>query len=216
MDAQRLMRAEVPPARKEDSAERALDVMDTFKVRALPVLDGDQFLGILSEGDALQVDGDTPVVRLPLKPVAVDPESDAMDVVSKFLAAEVDLVPVVRDGRYLGAIQPIDVVRFLAERAGWAAEGGLVVLEIPETDLSVAELARLVEGNGVRVLALAIDRTPGSDVVEVSIRLNTADVAPVLATFQRFGYGIRTLFNAPGVEEQMRERYAAFMRYLGT
>ena len=81
MDAQRLMRAEVPPARSEDTAERALDLMDTFKVRALPVLEGDQFLGLLYEGDALQVDADTPVGRLPVRPVAVDPETDAFDVV---------------------------------------------------------------------------------------------------------------------------------------
>ena len=66
------------------------------------------------------------------------------------------------------------------------------------------------------VVALVVDRTPGSDVVEVSLRLNSPDVAPVLATFSRFGYSIRTLFHAPGLEEQMRERYEAFMRYLGT
>jgi acetoin utilization protein AcuB len=216
MDAQRLMRAEVPPARSEDSAERALDLMDTFKVRALPVLDGEVFKGLVYEGDALQVDADTPVGRLPLRPVSVDPETDALDVVARFAAAETDVLPVVRDGRFLGSIQAHDVVRFLAERAGWAAEGGIVVLEVPENDLSVAELARLVEGNGVRVVALVVDRTPGSDVVEVSLRLNSPDVAPVLATFSRFGYSIRTLFHAPGLEEQMRERYEAFMRYLGT
>ena len=132
------MRAEVPPARSEDSAERALDLMDTFKVRALPVLDGDVFKGLVYEGDALQVDADTPVGRLPLRPVSVDPETDALDVVARFTAAETDVLPVVRDGRFLGSIQAHDVVRFLAERAGWAAEGGIVVLEVPENDLSVA------------------------------------------------------------------------------
>jgi len=216
MDAQRLMRTEVPPARSEDSAERALDLMDTFKVRALPVLDGDAFKGLVFEGDALSVEPEVAVGQLALRPVAVDPETDVLEVVSRFIAAETDVLPVVRDGRFLGAIQAQDVVRFLAERAGWAAEGGIVVLEVPESDVSVAEFARLVEGNGVKVLALVVDRTPGSEVVEVSMRLNTPDVAPVLATFSRFGYTIRTLFHAPGLEEQMRERYEAFMRYLGT
>jgi hypothetical protein len=50
--------------------------------------------------------------------------------------------------------------------------------------------------------------------VEVTLKVQTEDIEPVIATFQRFGYTIQSFLHAPELEEEMRERYDAFMRYL--
>ena len=50
--------------------------------------------------------------------------------------------------------------------------------------------------------------------VVVTLKLQEQDVESVIATFQRYGYTIQTFYHAPGMEEEMRERYEAFMRYL--
>jgi hypothetical protein len=48
----------------------------------------------------------------------------------------------------------------------------------------------------------------------VTLKLNSEDVQPVISTFQRHAYTIQTFLHAPEVEEEMRERYDAFMRFL--
>ena len=50
--------------------------------------------------------------------------------------------------------------------------------------------------------------------VVVTLKLQAQEVESVISTFQRFGYTIQTFHHAPGLEEEMRERYDAFMRYL--
>jgi hypothetical protein len=50
--------------------------------------------------------------------------------------------------------------------------------------------------------------------VAVTLKLNSEDVQPVISTFQRHAYTIQTFLHAPEAEEEMRERYDAFMRFL--
>ena len=90
----------------------------------------------------------------------------------------------------------------------------MVILEVPEGDLSISEVARLAEGAGTRVIACTTSQPENSSNVEVTIKVATEDIEPVIQTFQRFGYSIQSFLHAPQLEEEMRERYDAFMRYL--
>ena len=89
-----------------------------------------------------------------------------------------------------------------------------MILEVPEGDLSISEVARLAEGAGTRVIACTTSQAENSSNVEVTIKVETEDIEPVIQTFQRFGYSIQSFLHAPKLEEEMRERYDAFMRYL--
>lgn len=214
MYAERIMNSALPAVKPEDSAGRVLHLMDEYKVRHLPLVNGDTFSGLIYEDDAMELDEQTPMAAFEARMVFTAPQTHLYDVVGQLVAAEVDALPVVDEGKYKGCIDANSIVHFLAEQSHWAAKGGVVVLEVPERDLSIAEVARLAEGAGTRVIACTTSHPEGSSHVEVTLKVQTEDIEPLIATFQRFGYTIQSFLHAPGLEEEMRERYDAFMRYL--
>jgi acetoin utilization protein AcuB len=215
MYAQRLMNQVLPNAKPADSVDRVLGMMDSFKVRHLPLVDGDQWVGLLYEDSLLEQDGGAEVGALHLAvPMQVAPHAHLYDLVAQFVRAEVDVLPVVREGIFLGSIVRGQILQFLADDASWGSPGGTVVVEVAENDLSLSEMARLVEMEGARILACSQARVPETSLIEVTFKLNTQDVEPVLSTLQRFGYHIQTFFHSPELEEEMRVRFEAFMRYL--
>lgn len=214
MYAQRLMSLNLPVVRPEDSVGKVLRLMDEYKVCHLALVNGEVFAGLMYEEDLMERDEETPLAAMEARPVSVEPQLHLYDVVSRLVESEVDAMPVVHEGKFLGCIEPKAVLRFLAESTHWAGLGAVIVLEVPKNDLSIAEIARLVEGADAKVIACTTSQKDDSSNVEVTLKLNTQDVEPVISTFQRFGYSIQTFYHAPELEEEMRERYEAFMRYL--
>ena len=84
------------------------------------------------------------------------------------------------------------MVHFLAEQSHWATRGGVVIFEVPEGDLSISEVARLAEGAGTRVIACTTSQPENSSNVEVTLKVATEDIEPVIQTFQRFGHSIHS------------------------
>jgi acetoin utilization protein AcuB len=216
MYAQRILTTDLPTARPDDVVGRVLELMDEYKVRQLPLADHDAFMGLVFEDDLLEAEETTPMALLQGKPVFAVPHLHLYDVVATMVRSELDMLPVVKDGKYLGSIHRASILKFLAEDSGWGHPGGTIVVEVPEVDLSVSELARIVESNGARILAYTLAAQPEHQLVEVTFKLNSQDVEPILDALQRFGYAIQTFFHSPELEEEMRERYEAFMRYLNT
>lgn len=214
MYAQSMMTSDLLPVRPEDSVNRVLALMDEYKVRHLPLVNGEAFKGLVYEDDVMEADGEAPMAALEARPVAVEAGAHLYDVVSALVAAEVDVMPVVQEGVYLGVVNRDQILRFLSHNAGWGSPGGVVVLEVAEGELSLSEIARHVESNDAKISASTLASQPDSNLIQVTLKLNTPDIAPVLATLHRFGYAIRTVLHAPEVEQDMRERYEAFMRYL--
>ena len=208
------MNLNLPFVRPEDSAAQVLSLMDEFKVRHLPLVNGEEFRGLVYEEDLMEIDSQTPMATLHARPVSTSPQCHLYDLVAQWVKAEVDAMPVVNDGKYLGIVDAPSVLRFLAQQTHWAEKGAVIVLEVAERDLSISEIARLVESNGTKIIACTTSQSAGSSNVVVTLKLQSEDVQPVISTFQRHAYTIQTFMHAPEVEEEMRERYDAFMRFL--
>jgi predicted transcriptional regulator len=214
MYAKRFMTMELPIIRPEDSVGKVLRLMDEYKVCQLPLVNGDLFSGLVYENDLVESDEETPMAALEARPVSVGPQAHLYDVVTQLVQAEVDTLPVVHEGKFLGCVGAKGVLRFLAKHTHWAGSGAVIVLDVPQMDLSISEIARLVEGADSKVLACMTSHDESSSNVAVTLKLEAQDIESVMATFQRFGYTIQTFYHAPGLEEEMKERYEAFMRYL--
>ena len=214
MYAERIMNLNLPFVRPEDSAAQVLSLMDEYKVRHLPLVNGEEFRGLVYEEDLMEIDSQTPMATLHARPVSTSPQCHLYDLVAQWVKAAVDAMPVVNDGKYLGSVDAPSVLRFLAQQTHWAEKGAVIVLEVAERDLSISEIARLVESNGTKIIACTTSQSADSSNVVVTLKLQSEDVQPVISTFQRHAYTIQTFMHAPEVEEEMRERYDAFMRFL--
>ena len=214
MRAQRILTMDLPVLALTDPVSRALTVMDECKVMHLPVVEEDVFKGTVSEAELLEMDDLALIAEARLDQESIGMDLHLYDVVARMGWSDVDVLPVVHRGLYRGAVDRSSVMRFLAKRAGWGFPGSTIVVEVLPKDLSPAELVRLVETDGAQVTSFNVAAVQDSERLEVTFKVNTEEIESLLAMLQRHEYTVQSFHNAPEVEDEMRARFDAFMRYL--
>ena len=214
MRAQRILNMDLPVLALTDQVSRALEVMDEFKVMHLPVVEEDVYKGTVSEAQLLELDASALIAEAPLSEESIGMELHLYDVVARMGWSDVDVLPVVHEGLYRGAVDRAAVLRFLAKRAGWGFPGSTIVLEVLPKDLSPGELFRIVEVDGAQVTSYNVAAVENSELLEVTFKVNTEEIESLLSSLQRHEYTVQSFYNAPELEDEMRARFDAFMKYL--
>jgi acetoin utilization protein AcuB len=80
----------------------------------------------------------------------------------------------------------------------------------------LAEISRLVESNGVKILSAMLTANRESAMVEVTLKMNKEDIQAVIQTFERYDYRVKAFFHAPKHADDLQRRFEAFMKYLNT
>jgi CBS domain-containing protein len=101
------------------SATEAAKLMTTENVGSLPVVDGDELVGIVTDRDlvvqVLARGGDPEQVRVSdicsKKPVVATPDEPLDQALQRMAAEQVRRLPVVTDGRLVGILAQADVAR---------------------------------------------------------------------------------------------------------
>lgn len=214
MRAQRILNMDLPVLALTDQVSRALEVMDEFKVMHLPVVEEDVYKGTVSEAQLLELDASALIAEAPLSEESIGMELHLYDVVARMGWSDVDVLPVVHEGLYRGAVDRAAVLRFLAKRAGWGFPGSTIVLELLPKDLSPGELFRIVEVDGAQVTSYNVAAVENSELLEVTFKVNTEEIESLLSSLQRHEYTVQSFYNAPELEDEMRARFDVFMKYL--
>ncbi|MCX2949139.1 HPP family protein [Lentzea sp. NEAU-D7] len=112
-----------------DFARHAEGLMDDFGLTMLPVVDGDFFLGVVTKAGCRRGEDEAPKVeRVMSQPaLTVGPDFDAATLFEAMNRYEVICVPVLDDGRVIGVVTRLDVLRAISHddphlRVGNAAE----------------------------------------------------------------------------------------------
>ena len=129
---------------------------------------------------------------------------------------KLSVVPVLDDhNHYKGVVLVSDLIDDLANMSSLKEPGGLIVLDILQNDYSLSQIAQIIESNDAKIMALYISSHPESTRMEVTIKLNTNNLMPVIRTFERFQYEVTAWH---GDEDDMdnfySDRFDSFMRYL--
>jgi CBS domain-containing protein len=113
----------------EDSLMRGLETMRMNKIRRIPIMLGEKLIGLLTEGDLKRAEPSTlseseedfnrvmegtPVSRIMIKdPVTVDRDALLVDAARTLLGQKFGALPVVADGRLVGILTDVDLMRCL-------------------------------------------------------------------------------------------------------
>ena len=91
----------------------------------------------------------------------------------------------------------------------------LIQLEMGSYDYCLSEIARIVEDDDARILALSVDPIEDDPTrIMVNILVNKAECAALLQSFYRFNYKVVNTFSAPDENHDLIDRYSHLMRYL--
>ncbi|RYE35874.1 MAG: CBS domain-containing protein [Sphingobacteriaceae bacterium] len=208
----------IPPVKPTDSVEKVNLLLTEFKVQELPVVDGEQFLGLITEDDLIEVfDEALPVSTIPLSKTQafVRDNQHAYDVIRLFHAQQLSIVPVLdMQNNYLGLINITALIDFFATLTAAIEPGAIIVLEIGNRDNSLVQMAQIVESDKAQILSSYVRSFPDSTRMEVTLKINKKDVSAIIASFNRYDYIVSAVYNQAQVEDDSRNRYDLLMNYI--
>lgn len=213
-----LINDEVPPLKTSDTGEKALRWMDEFRISHLPVVDGTQFVGIISDDDIYDMDDPSVEIgaaKLTLIKPMLHPQQHPYDALK--LMAELGLTAMgVTDDQnnYVGAVSIKTLAVKLSEMAAIREPGGIIVLEVNHVDYSLSQIASIIEGNDAKVLSMYVSSEPDSNRAEITIKVNKEDLTRVLQTFARYNYVVKASFHQSEFMDDLKDRFDQFMNFM--
>ncbi len=218
MLARELISSVVPPLRPTDEMDRALAWMDEFKVSHLPVVDGNEFLGLISEDNVL--DGNSPgddvnFLSADLDRAFVLDSQHIYYVIRRLAATDLSVIAVLDDsGKYLGCITLSDLVSKFEQLAVINQPGGIIVLNLNKNDYSLAQVAHVVESNDAKVLSSYVFERPETNKIELTLKVNQEEVEPIIQSLERYDYEVISYFQESTHLEDLKGRYDELRRYI--
>lgn len=218
MRAGDLISDEIPTLDGSDNVLFAMQLLDEYKMKQLPVVEHNELLGLISDSAVLEIeDPETPLKNCSstLQMVYVDHDQHAYDIVRIAAQYQLSAIPILdREGKYLGVVSIYCLIRELSKMASINETGGILVLELSRSDYSLSEIAQIVEGNDAKILSVNITSSSDSEKMEVTLKINRAQMDGIIQTFHRYEYTISASFHESTMDEMMKNRYDELMRFL--
>ena len=208
----------LPSLHLYDKVYQALQLMNDNQVTHLPVVDGDKYIGMISEDDLLQVDNDTAALETMQQSFAnysVNEEEHFLKALQ--LAAEngLSVVPVISGENILvGTVIYNDLLKYASDFMSLSEPGGLIVLEMENSRYSFNDISKLVETNDAQITQLNTSTDPETGITLVTIRINKPEISDIVATFQRYEYNVKYFFGEELYTNELRSNYDNLMNYL--
>jgi CBS domain-containing protein len=194
-----------------------MEMMDEAKIEHVPVLDGLQYLGMVSFDELEDTDPSAEVVSIQhrfIKPLVRtgDHFLQALRVRSKFY---IEQVPVVNENNeWEGIIGTAKMLDQLSLLSGVSATGSMIVLEMPRHDYAPGEINRLVESNDAMIMQLNSIQDQHTGMMQVVLRINKEEVSDVVATFQRHEYNVLYYYGDESYDNSLQNNLDHLMNYL--
>lgn len=218
MLAKELISTSIPPLKTSDSGSKALIWMNEFHVTHLPIVNDQQFLGLISEEDILDMnDAEAPMGshKLSLFKPYVFENDHIYDVIKVAASLKLSLIPVIdKNETYLGIIPLENLISYFFQMSGIKEAGGILVLELNIHDYSLSEIARIVESNDAAILSMYLIPHHDSTKIDVTLKINKLDLQHIIATFERFSYQVKASFQESPFNEDLKDNLDSLMNYL--
>lgn len=213
-----LITNEIPPLKPTEEFAKALDWMDEFKVRHLPVVKGNEYLGLLADSDVLDMEDPFMAIderKFQLAQPFVREHQHVYDVMKVVSELHLSVVPILdADNHYLGCTTLPYLMELVTNSSSISEPGGIIVLELNSRDYSLAQIAQIVESNDAKILSSYITSAPDSTMMEVTLKINKKNLGGILQTLNRYDYIVSASYTEDRFKEDVKDRYDSLMKYL--
>lgn len=218
MNAIDLITYDIPPLVHTDSGEKAMNWMDEFKVSHLPVLKNGNYVGLVSETDILDKldfseDLDVLFQHLPRPYVKAD--AHLFEILAKISEFKISVMPILDDQeKYLGCTNIFELMTTIANTSSMKEKGGILVLEVNQSDYSMAQIGQIVESNNAKILSSTILSDASSTNLDITLKINQLDLTHIIQTFERYDYVVKAQYQNGMGSDDLKLRYDILMNYL--
>jgi signal-transduction protein with cAMP-binding, CBS, and nucleotidyltransferase domain len=219
MIAQQLISEEINPLRTSDTGLEALNWMSYYKISHLPIVNDQEFLGLISEEDIYNLNNPGDPIgnhKLSLFRPYVYYNQHIYEVLQTASGLKLSVVPVIdEENLYLGLITMVELMHQFAKLTAVDSTGGIIVLEIHQNEYSLSEISQIVESNDSKILSFYITTRSESVMMELTLKVNVSDITSIIQTFKRFNYEVKASYQEVDKNDDlMNSRYELLMKYL--
>jgi acetoin utilization protein AcuB len=209
----------IPSLKTSDTGQTALNWMEIFRISHLPIVNNQDFLGLISDTDIYDMNQPEEPIgnhELTLLKPYVTENQHLFEVIGLAAQLKLSVVPVLDDhSHYKGVITTNDLISHIAAISSMDQPGGIIVLEMIDRDYSLSQIAQIVESNNVKVLSMYITSPRESTRFEVTLKVDTTDLLSLIRTFERYNYDVKTWVTTnDSIERFYSERFDLLMKYL--
>jgi acetoin utilization protein AcuB len=188
-----------------DTLDQAMKTLETWRIRHLPVVEGDRLVGIVSDRDLkkaapspFDLEAAEEFVRLTSgvtvsevmtrEVVTISPYTPIEDAAALMGEKRIGALPVVQEGRLVGIITETDVLGVMTEMMAATRTASRVEIEVPASPGVLTEVIRIVEGQQVEIASLVTLPAREGARRLVIMRLRTINPDPVVRALAARGY----------------------------
>jgi CBS domain-containing protein len=202
-----------------EKGQKVLTQMDVYRVSHIPVVQGTHYIGLISDKliydlNLLEETIENETGKLDTSHVHED--QHIFEVAALMYKLKLSVIPVLGSGHdYLGAITLYDLARRFARFFSLQEVGGIIVLEMNVNDYSLAQISQIVETNDTKILSSFLDRIPGTQNLDVVLKLDKEDLSPVIEAFNRYDYNVKGVYlDHSMLSDLYQDRYDQFMKFM--
>jgi acetoin utilization protein AcuB len=213
-----LLSQSLPYLHLSDKVYQALQLMNDNQVTHLPIVQGDAYIGIVSEEDLLQVENDHTTLEEMAQLFAgysVKENEHFLRAVQVAADNALSVVPVLNEENEItGTVAYSDLLKHASEFMSLNEPGGMIVLEMESNQYSFNEVSKIIETNDAQITQLNTSNDAESGMMQVTIRVNKPDISDIVASFQRYEYHIKYFFGEESYTNELKTNFDNLMNYL--
>lgn len=213
-----LISPSLPILHLNDKVFNALQMMNDCHVSHLAVDDNGKYVGMVNEEGLMQVPDDTielNELKDGLAGFFVYENDHFLKAMQLAVENRLSVVPVISEEKELiGIVSYREMLKKASEFMNVKDPGGLIVLEMENSNYSFSEISRLVETNDAQITQLNTHTEPQSGMMQVTIKINKTEISDIVATFQRYEYNVKYYFGEELYENELKSNYDNLMNYL--
>lgn len=217
MTTSQIIQTTYPALRLLDKASFALQLMEDYDVLHLPVKSDDKYVGLVSKHDLLDVEETDSLASLQelliMQYAATD--EHILNIIKTISTNQLTLLPIIdAEFNIINCLSVSDVLEAANKFLGNEETGGIIVLEVERRNYSFGEINRLVETNDAYITQLNTFVETHTGLVLVTIKINKKEISDIVATFQRFEYGIRYFLGEEHYNNELKDNYENLLAFL--
>ena len=218
MRVEELISEYIPPLKYSETGEKALNWMNEFRVSHLPVLQGNEYVGLVSDDDIYDMADPENILKdefISLPKPFVYADRHVYDVMKLIADLKITTVPILnRQNQYIGCTDLLYLMSQITAVGSIKETGGILVLKMGMYDYSLTEISRIVEENNAKILSSYVSSKPDSIEIEVTLKINSTELDRIIRTFERYDYLISETYVKGNHVEGLKKRYDELMNYL--
>jgi CBS domain-containing protein len=212
-----LLETHLPTIDLHDRVEQVLLEFEEAKLDYLPVLDGNQFLGIINEEDMFDFPPETEInaIQHIFQKHSVRPNDHILQALRLRSKYFLDAVPVVNEkNEWEGLIDTEKLLDAVAAMIGANETGSFLVIEMMRSEYAPGIINRLVESNDAMLMQMNTIVDPQNGMMQVLLKINKEEISDIVATFQRHEYNVLYYYGEETYDNALQNNLDHLFNYL--